>query len=227
MTQSPRENEEHVFLLNSGSQILLVHCYRGTGEQFHPWNRLETRTFLVDTIDTYWYHHYIVWLPTWTGPSSKRFKFYFRNSDHKMFEVWKSQSQFQNWYPGLFFGWIIASSLETIWRCHYRTFNNDKIEPLQRSSFEGHCGPPTLRWNVLVRATLLTGVWGEGKVSFGESMGKVYFVGRYSVVETIQIKLVGSTLERQPAMIFFWKDRNLTLLWSNSPCVCVTCLWQL
>lgn len=160
MTQSPRENEEHVFLLNSGSEILFVHCYRGTGEQFHPWNRLETRTFLVDTIDTYWYHHYIVWLPTWTGPSSKRFEFYFRNSDHKMFEVWTTITV-PNWYPLLFFGWIIASSLETIWRSHHRTFNNEK-----RSSFgTGHCGPPTLRWNVLVRATLL-GVWGGRKVKW-------------------------------------------------------------
>ena len=44
---------------------------------------------------------------------------------------------------------------------------------------------------------------GGRKGGNGESMGKVYCVGRYSVVETIQIKLVGSTLERQPAMIFF------------------------
>ena len=39
-------------------------------------------------------------------------------------------------------------------------------------------------------------------------MGKVSCVGRYSVVETIQIKLVGSTLERQPTMFFLLKGQK-------------------
>lgn len=129
------------FLLNSGSQILLVHCYRGMGEQFHPWNRLETRTFLVDTIDTYWYHHYIVWLPNWTGPSSKRFKFYFRNSDHKMFEVWITITVPKTGIQFCFLGKHSRQLSGNNWgRCHYRTFNNDQIgRSLWPSNFSMKC----------------------------------------------------------------------------------------
>lgn len=109
------------------------------------------------------------------------------------------QSQFQKQVSSFVF-WvnIVASSLETIG-------GDVIIGPSTTIKSEGHCGPPTFRWNVLVRATLLTGVWGEGKVSFGESMGKVYCFGRYSVVETIQIKLVGSSMNWPTSREFFWK----------------------
>ena len=47
------------------------------------------------------------------------------------------------------------------------------------------------------------------KVSFGESMGKVYCFGRYSVVETIQIKLVGSSMNWPTSREFFFERTEI------------------
>ena len=61
-------------------------------------------------------------------------------------------SQFQKQVSTFVF-WVLlsASSLETIG-------GDVIIGPSTTIKSEGHCSPPTFRWNVLVRATLLTGV---------------------------------------------------------------------